>query len=359
MIIDMHNHCLPPTALEHILDAPEWYGVGIEETEKGPVFMLIGDIQPGHRFSLPFWRWVTDLTERKARLQQLGVEGMVLSILPGFHRYTLPVELEKRLCQTLNDGLAEWIAEEATCRGMATVPLQDGRAAATELYRATEELGLRGALILTHIGKKNLDLPDLAPFWEAAEALQAPIFIHPNPFDLATKERLDSYGLGGLLGVPFDITVAAASLVVSGVLDRYPRLKVVLSHGGGYLPIAFGRLNYGYDKREETCIKAIQPPESYLRRFYYDTILFHPEPLYNLIRLVGAERVLLGTDYPFPSPLSAQAIESLHLAVKESQAILGGAAELYGFEVGEDRVAGPTLDLQGTEETPRLVPVHV
>lgn len=350
MIIDMHHHGLPPRALDRILADPEAYG-------------FAGGAQSAEVERLRLWGPFTDLQEQKAELQQAGADGAVLSTVPYLPIYTLSLKQAQHLCRLLNDSLAEWIAGEASFRGMAAVPLQDGPAAAEELRRTSEELHLRGAMIATHIGGTNLDAPHLEPFWEAAEALQVPIFVHPNPADILARERLRSYGLQLHLGVSMEGTVAAASLVMSGVFDRYPRLKVILSHGGGYLSVAFGRLTHAYHYLREASVPpasarpggqqwrpmpslgplisvpATEPPDAYLRRFYYDTVLFHPEPLLNLIRLVGADRVLYGTDYPFNPefPQAVRAIEALGLAAEESEAILGGtAAKLYGFE-GEGR----------------------
>jgi aminocarboxymuconate-semialdehyde decarboxylase len=321
MIIDMHNHCVAPTALDRILMEPESHGFS-------------ENLQPRERERLSWWRQFTDLENRKAGLQEMGADGAVLSSSPGLSDYTLPLHQAQRLCETLNDGLSEWVRGKPAFRGMAAVPLQDGPKAAEDLRRAKEDLHLAGAMLVTHIGEWNLDAPEIEPFWEAAEALDVPIFIHPDPTRVAARNRLACYGLQTIIGVPMETTIAAATLVLSGVFDRHPKLKVVLSHGGGYLPIAFGRLTHAYRFNEETRASAALPPEAYLKRFYYDTVLFHPEPLCNLIRLVGADRVLLGTDYPFNAefPDTVRFIEALGLAAEESRAILGGAAKLYGFE---------------------------
>lgn len=322
MIIDVHHHCVSPRALERVLAEPATYGIGEDSANLE---------------RLRWWYQYSNLEQRKVHLHEMGADGAVLSTSPGLHRYTAPLEQERRLCRVLNDGLAEWIDGEPLFRGMASVPLQDGPAAAEELRRATEELGLRGALLITHIGGRNLDAPDLEPFWEMAEGLQAPIFLHPNPLDVVAQERLGSRGLELGLGVAMDGTIAAASLVRAGVLDRHPRLHIVLSHGGWYFPIAFARLTYAYrNDIEDGRGASVEPPEAYLRRFYYDTVLYHPAPLHYLVRLVGADRLLLGTDYPYTPEFreSVRIIEALGLAANECEAILGGtAAELFSFEV--------------------------
>lgn len=327
MIIDMHNHCAAPSALERIFAELEYYGV--TQSTQSPLLQR-----------LTYYRQFADLDGRKVQLREVGADAAVLSSGPGMPGTTMPLEQAQRLCRTLNDGLAEWIRGEPNFRGMATLPLQDGRAAAEELRRATQDLHLVGAMIPTHVAGKNLDVPDLAPFWEAAEALQAPIFIHPNPAEVLGRERMGLHGLALHLGVSIEGSIAAASLVTSGVLDRYPHLKVILSHGGGYFSLAFGRLTHAYQHQAEGMTHtAAEPPETYLRRFYYDTVLFHPEPLRYLIQLVGPDRVLLGTDYPFTIGFEyvRRALEALKLAADESEKILGGtAAELFGFAVSAE-----------------------
>jgi aminocarboxymuconate-semialdehyde decarboxylase len=334
MIIDMHNHGVAPAAYERLLGEPFAYGARIEHRNDGRWLVFEDSMQQDPRsLDSQAWALLTDLEQSKSHLRDIGADGAVVSTYISLHRYTLDAEKALRLCRLLNDGLAAWIRDEPQFRGMAMLPLPDGAAAATELERSTTQLGLKGAMLVTNAGEgRNLDLPELEPLWEAAEALNAPLFLHPT--NVAGSDRLGDYMLENLLGNPFDTTIAAASLILSGVLDRHQDLKVVLAHGGGYLSTAFARLNHGYEVNPATRRHAAQPPEAYLKRFYYDTILYHPYALMNLIELVGAGRIVLGTDYPFnmEPPEAVRAIEALEIARDQSEQILGNAAQLYGFE---------------------------
>ena len=335
MIIDMHSHIVAPAAFEALKAAPERYGARFENRPDGRRLVFADSMQQDPRgLDTPWWALLTDIEASKAHQQQIGADGAVMSTYISLHRYTLPLDPALRLCRTLNDGLAAAVKDEPNLRGMATLPLQDPRQAAQELERCTRELGLRGAMLVTNLGDgRNLDDPGLEPLWEAAEALDAPLLLHPTNV-AARTERLQDYFLENLLGNPFDTTIAAASLIFGGVLDRHSDLKFVLSHGGGYLSLAYARLTHGFNVNPASRGKAERPPQDYLRRFYYDTILFHPAALEHLVRLVGAERLLLGTDYPFnmepPDPV--RAIEALDIAREQSERILGNAARLYGFE---------------------------
>jgi aminocarboxymuconate-semialdehyde decarboxylase len=181
--------------------------------------------------------------------------------------------------------------------GLGSVPLQAPDLAAKELRRSMTKLGLRGAMIGTNVNGRNLDDPALAPFWAVAEELGAFLFIHPHGGIFG--ERLGSYYMKNFVGLPFDTTIAAASLVFGGVLERYPRLKICLSHGGGYVPYQAGRFQHAYDVRPEAKAHLPNGPGASLGRLYYDTILHSKSALEFLISSAGPDRVLLGSDYPF------------------------------------------------------------
>ncbi|HEU5422001.1 MAG TPA: amidohydrolase family protein, partial [Nitrolancea sp.] len=209
--------------------------------------------------------------------------------------YELPPDEGIQWSQLLNQGIAEAAAaypEEFV--GFATVPLQDGVAAAAELERGAA-LGLRGVEILSSVNGVGLDDPSLEPFWETAAWLAMPILIHPSY--VAGTERLGPYYLRNLLGNPTETANAGARLIFGGVLERHPTLKVILAHGGGSLPQIIGRLQHGAEVRAE-CRHARSPREQ-LGNLYFDTIVFDPLILRHLVELAGAERVVLGTDYPF------------------------------------------------------------
>ncbi len=181
--------------------------------------------------------------------------------------------------------------------GLGSVPLQAPQQAAVELRRAMTQLGLRGAMIGTNVNGRNLDDPALEPFWAAAEQLGAFLFIHPHGGIF--NERLGAYYMKNFVGLPFDTTIAAACLVFGGVLERYPRLKICLAHGGGFVPYQAGRFQHAYDVRPEARKNLPDGPAASIGRLYYDSILHSTHALEYLISTAGADHVLLGSDYPF------------------------------------------------------------
>ncbi len=219
--------------------------------------------------------------------------------------------------------------------GLGSVPLQAPQAASDELRRAMTQLGLRGAMIGSNVNGRNLDDPALEPFWASAAELGAFIFIHPHAG--AAPERLSAYYLKNLVGLPFETTIAAACLVFGGVLERHPRLKICLSHGGGFVPYQAGRFQHGWDVRAEPRAHIHNPPSESLGRLYYDTILHSKSALEFLIGSVGHDRVLLGSDYPFDMGNldCVTRVKALAIAPAARDRILGGyAGTLLG---GEER----------------------
>jgi aminocarboxymuconate-semialdehyde decarboxylase len=213
---------------------------------------------------------------------------------------------------------------------LATVPLQDGRAAAAELRWALDH-GLLGVEIGTNVRGRELSDQDLEPFWAACAEARAPVFFHPA-YTIPTP-RVASYYFSNLVANPLDTTLAAGQLIFGGVLDRYPGLVLILAHGGGYWPSQFGRFDRGHAVRPE-CRAIAQAPRAYLRAFHYDTVVHSAEALRYLIGLVGADRVLLGTDIPFdmrdPEPLAT--LDGAGVSPADRQAIGGGnAAALFGI----------------------------
>jgi aminocarboxymuconate-semialdehyde decarboxylase len=181
---------------------------------------------------------------------------------------------------------------------MGSVPLQaGGEAAAAELEYAVRTLGLKGVQILTHVGELELSHPSFEPFWAKAEALGAIIFIHPAGF--SEPRRFGRYYFSNVIGNPLDTTVALHHLIFDGVLERYPALKIIAAHGGGYLPAYSGRIDHAWGARSDARATTPKPPSKYLKQIYVDTIVFTPHQLEALVKFFGAEKILLGTDYPY------------------------------------------------------------
>jgi aminocarboxymuconate-semialdehyde decarboxylase len=208
---------------------------------------------------------------------------------------------------------------------LATVPLQDGSAAANELHWALAQ-GFLGVEIGSNVSGRELSDPGLEPFWAACAEIRATVFIHPA-YTIPTP-RVAGHYLHNLVANPLDTTLAAAQLIFGGVLDRHPDLVVMLAHGGGYWPYQFGRFDRGYAVRPE-CRSSAKAPRGYLRAFYYDTIVHSPEALRYLVDLVGADRVVLGTDNPFDmgDPQPAATLDAAGLTLSDRQTITRSNAE--------------------------------
>lgn len=287
MIIDLHSHFFPIAAV--------WHGSGLDvevsENENDGFSVVVG----GH--ALDVSRDLIEPDIQRAALTRQRLDRRTLMPPPYTILYELP-EVDGLVWSTLlNDGISEAARNDPDAFiGFATVPLQDPPAAAAELKRATLQLGLEGVEILSNVNGNGLDDPALEPFWEAAERLHVPVLIHPN--NVAGGERMGQFYLRNLIGNPTETAQAGARILFSGVLERHPNLKLILSHGGGALPHLIGRLKHGYEVRPE-CREMAQKPIENLRRLYFDAVVFDPMILRHLVEIVGIDQIVLGTDFPF------------------------------------------------------------
>jgi aminocarboxymuconate-semialdehyde decarboxylase len=205
--------------------------------------------------------------------------------------------------------------------GFATVPVQDVKSAIDELEHAVTKLGLKGAELDTNVNGDQWDEPKFLPFFKAAEAMGAVLFFHPQPQNNFLAQRIPRHGLSNSLGVILDDAIVTAVLICGGVLEACPDLRVCIAHGGGPACYAMGRLDHGWTRQPEAT-RIPQPPSAYQRRLYYDTVVGSEKALRFLLDSVGADRVVLGSDWPFvpwkPSPGGwVQSLESLTLEEKE------------------------------------------
>jgi aminocarboxymuconate-semialdehyde decarboxylase len=291
MVIDLHAHFVSPGFLEAIEREGAPHGASVLRNGGAPT-MLVGGRPYG-----PITRHFSDTRARVVEMDRLGVDLQVLSLCPPMV-YWADADLARRLARQFNDDVAGAVAERPDrLAGLATLPLQDVAASVEELERSMRALGLKGAAIGSNVNGKDLDHPDFAPFFARAEALRALLFIHP--IDVIGVERIRPYYLHNGLGNPFDTAVAAARLVLGGVLDRHPRLQICLAHAGGALPFLVGRLDRVARVRAEAKGKSRRRPSAYLRRFHYDTVIHHALALRYLVDLVGSDRVVVGSDYRF------------------------------------------------------------
>ena len=254
-----------------------------------------------------------------------GVTVHALSLMPPMV-YWADGALGLRLARIVNDAMAEANrAHPDRFVFLATLPMQDPEAAIKEVDRAVTQLGCRGIYLGTNVRGKELTDPSFVPVFGRIHALEMPIFLHP--LNVIGAQRLTSYYLHNLLGNPFDTAVAAANIIFSGLLDRFPKLEICLPHAGGAFPYLVGRLNHGWKVRQE-CKTLKKPLSSYLRRFTYDTISHAPESLDYLVNLVGADRVMMGSDYCFDmgDDRPVKVVTALKLNRSDKEKILTGNA---------------------------------
>src|SRR5919109_2807418 len=317
--IDIHAHFVPEEYLRLIEAEGEPYGLRLNPGPNGPLIVM-GQVAIG-----PITAYYHDLDLRLKAMDTQGVAVHAFSLMPPMV-YWADSTLGLRLARLVNDAMAEAARlHPGRFVALATLPLQDPEAALSEAERAITELGCRGIYLGTNIRGKELADPSFLPVFERMDALRAPIFLHP--LNVIGSQRLTNYYLHNLLGNPFDTAVAAANMIFSGLLDRFPRLQVCLPHAGGAVPYLIGRLNRGWKVRQE-CKTLKKPPSSYLRRFTYDTISHAAESLNYLIKLVGADRVMMGSDYCFDMGYKrpVKVVTALKLSRTEQEKILGGNA---------------------------------
>jgi aminocarboxymuconate-semialdehyde decarboxylase len=241
---------------------------------------------------------ITAYDERLADMDAMGLDMQIVLPAPNQCTYTVPVEIAVKAARMINEGLAEYVAKRADrFVALGTVPLNDAAEAAKELERAMSTLGMKGAEILTNVAGRELSDPALSHFWKKAEELGALVVIHPNGFTEA--RRLSRFYFNNVIGNPLDTTIALHYLIFDGVLERHPDLKVLAVHGGGYLPAYSGRIDHAWGARSDARADLPHPPTSYLKNIYVDTVVFTPYQLAELVRLLGADHVVMGTDYPF------------------------------------------------------------
>jgi len=282
----------------------------------------------------PFPRGGFDMERRFADMDAAEVNVQVLSATPQTYLYDQEPSLAAACATIQNDQIAKLTATHPDrFLGIATLPMQAPELAAAELRRAVRTLHLRGAMIGSNVMGRNLDHPELEPIWTAASELDVLLLIHP--VNVGAAERLRSYYLNNLIGNPLDTTIAAACLVFGGVLERHPKLKVCLVHGGGFVPYQAGRWAHGWQVRPEPKVNLKQSPEPWIERFYYDTILHSTKNLEFLIGSAGPKRVLLGSDYPYDMGTGecVRQVRALSIPVADKATVLGAQAwSLLGGE---------------------------
>lgn len=308
--IDIHTHILPK-------DIPKWkdkfgYGGFIELDHTGPgcARMLKDD---GH-----FFREIeSNCWSAERRIEEMDAQGVglqVLSTVPVMFNYWTKPSHGAEIARTLNEDIAETVSEfPLRFVGLGTVPLQDTALAIRELENC-RKLGLAGAQIGTNVNQVNLSEPRFFDFFAACQELGMAIFVHP--WDMMGQADMQKYWLPWLVGMPAELSRAACSFIFGGVLERLSSLRVCLAHGGGAFPATLGRIEHGFDVRPDLCsVDNKRSPREYLKQIFFDSLVHDGVQLDHFISTVGADRIALGSDYPFPLGESepGKLIESLSL----------------------------------------------
>jgi len=280
----------------------------------------------------PFPRGGHDIARRLADMDSTEVDMHVLSVSPQTWLYNQEPTVGIAASAIQNDQIAAHVkGHPDRFAGIATLPMQAPQAAADELRRAMGKLDLHGTMIASNINGKNLDDPSFEPLWAAAAELDALLVIHPG--NVAGADRLRAYYLNNLIGNPLDTTIAAACLIFGGVLERHPTLKPLMVHGGGFIPYQGGRWVHGWQVRPEPKVHLKHSPAPYLDRFLYDTITHSKAACEFLVSSVGADRVFLGSDYPYDMGMldCVRHVRALAISAADKDTILGDhAAKILG-----------------------------
>jgi aminocarboxymuconate-semialdehyde decarboxylase len=292
--IDIHTHIIP----EHLPNFKEKYGYGgfinLDHHKPCCARMMMDD---------RFFREIQDnCWDPDKRIQECNhhhIDVQVLSTIPVMFSYWAKPMDVLDLSMFLNDHLAD-IVHRYPKRfvGLGTVPLQHPELAIKELERCMK-IGLKGVQIGSHVNEWNLNAPELFPFFQAAQEMNAAIFVHP--WDMMAKEKMTEYWLPWLVGMPAESSLAICSMIFGGVFERLPNLKVAFAHGGGSFPATIGRIEHGFNVRPDlVAVHNEVNPREYLNRIYLDTLVHDPLKLDYLLNLMGPTQLALGTDYPFP-----------------------------------------------------------
>jgi len=289
--VDIHSHVGVPEAAKFVEPQLDWATVPLAHFATAETKALTAKQEADIRAR-------GGVDRRLADLDAMGIDIQIIAPPPPQCYYTVPLDIAAKAAQIVNDGIAAFCAQKPDrLKPLCTVPMPDGREAANELERCVKKLGFAGVEVLTNVAGRELSDPAFAPFWKKAEELGALVMIHPNGFTEAS--RLSRFYFNNVIGNPLETTIALHYLIFDGVLERHPNLKILAVHGGGYLGAYPGRIDHAWGARSDSHGSLPLPPTTYLKRIYVDSVVFTPDQLGELVRTFGADRVLMGTDYPY------------------------------------------------------------
>ncbi|MGW0132721.1 amidohydrolase family protein [Streptomyces sp. NPDC003299] len=327
-VIDVHAHVLLPEVEALVAGLPGLAEAkALDARRNGPAALAVSG--PMVRERIP---QLTDPTVRLAAMDAQGVDVQLVSPSPSHYHYWADEDTAEKLYRLANEATAAHCrAAPGRLRGLGLVPLQHPDHLVRALDHALDQ-ELLGVEISSHAPGRDLSDPAYEPFWSRAEETGALVFLHP--FGCTLDERLDRWYLSNTVGQPVENAVALSHLIFSGVLDRHPGLTLIAAHGGGYLPTHIGRSDHAWSARSDASVDCAHPPSSYLKRLYFDSLVHDPHVLRELVRVAGADRVLLGSDFPFDmgaeDPVGA--LRAARLPDHAFHAVSGGNASALLFK---------------------------
>lgn len=320
--IDVHTHILPKII-------PNWkdkfgYGgfIALDHYKPCCANMVRDDGKQFRDIDENCWNAATRIEE----MDGFGIGVQVLSTVPVMFSYWAKPADGAEIAKFLNDHIAEIVSEfPLRFIGLGTVPLQDTALAIKELERCKRQ-GLVGVQIGTNVNQLNLSEPQFFDFFNACEELGMAVFVHP--WEMMGEKDMQKYWLPWLVGMPAESSRAICSLIFSGTLERLPNLRICFAHGGGSFPATLGRIDHGFNVRPDLFTDNHHSPRKYLNKMYFDSLVHEPAKLDYLITLVGADQVMLGTDYPFPlgELEPGKLIDSMHYDDSIKEMLFSGAA---------------------------------
>ena len=314
-LIDIHAHVVPDALVKTLgTEAPE---VAPRLEEEAGAWHLT---YPSGRRSGPVPAGMFDLTSRVADMDHQGVAVQAVSVPPTHFFYDAAADRAPLIAALHNDAMVDLARQVPDrFRVLATLPLASPAASVEELGRLASEATVVGVELGTNVNSRNLDHPDLTAVWQAIAEAGLVVVLHPD--NVAGANRMGGYYLHNFIGNPTDTTIAAASLVFGGVLSAFPALRVVLLHGGGFVPYQIGRFSHGWAVRPEPRQRLQEPPGALFERFFFDTLTHDRQALRYLIDRFGPDRVCLGSDYPFDMG-SDDPVEQVREAAGDDTAML-------------------------------------
>jgi len=317
MNIDMHNHYVPYSYIKELKE-------GASNLEARLVTQDNNDfVQQNNGAFYPAYRRFYDIEGKVEEMYQKKIDMSILSVAPPLFSYWTSEEISLYIAQMVNDELFTIVRKYPDYfLAMATVPLNNVEQAILELERSVNKLGIKAVEIGTTVNGELISSPKFHPFFKKAEELDVFVFVHPY---LEKKEAKDEYYLSNFIYNPFETARTMANFIFNGFIERFPKIKICFAHGGGFLPYQIGRLNHGYETRPRARKDADLYPSEAISKFYFDSLIFDYKSLDFLVKLIGADNIMMGSDSPFgmsdSSPVTT--INQLLLSEREKEKIKG------------------------------------